>query len=132
MQNRTKMSGSTKPSQPLMSVKEEIKEEEFDDFLQEYLSGNQKVEEKPGLKHDCKTESERSPTLACKEEKSSLMEIKEENESDLRDYDRNDSPTSKLQIILYHEKILCHVLFIFTFFINTWILVNGFNLCFTQ
>ena len=114
------MSGSTEPSQLLMSVKEEIKEEEFDDFLQEYLSAIQKVEEKPGLEHDCKTESERSPTLACKEEKSSLMEIKEEDESDLRDYDRDDSPTSKLQIILYHEKqkeihtIHCHVLFIFT------------------
>ena len=83
-----------------MSVKEEIKEEEFDDFLQEYLSAIQKVEEKPGLEHDCKTESERSPTLACKEEKSTLMGIKEED--DLREYDRDDSsPTSKLQIILY-------------------------------
>ena len=82
-----------------MSVKEETKEEEFDDFLQEYLSAIQKVEGKPGLEHDCKTESERSPTLACKEEMSSLMEIKEEDESDLRDYDRDDSsPTSKLQI----------------------------------
>ena len=104
-----------------MSVKEEIKEEEFDDFLQEYLSAIQKVEGKPGLEHQCKTESERSPTLACKEEKSSLMEIKEEDESDLGEYGRDDSsPTSKLQIILYHEKqkeihtILCHVLFIFT------------------
>ena len=113
------MSGLTEPSQLLMSVKKEIKEdEEFDDFLQEYLFANQTVEEKPGLEHDCKTETERSPTLACKEEKSSLMEITEEDESDLREYD--DSPTSKLQIILYHEKlkekkhIHCNVLFIFT------------------
>ena len=99
------MSGSTEPSQLLMSVKEEIKEEEFDDFLQEYLSAIQKVEEKPGLEHDCKTESERSPTLACKEEKSTLMGFKEEDESDLRDCDLDDSsPTSKLQIILYQEK----------------------------
>ena len=105
LQDRTKMSGLTEPSQLLMSVKKEIKEdEEFDDFLQQYLFAIQTVEEKPGLEHDCKTETERSPTLACKEEKSSLMEIKEEDESDLRDYDRNDSPTSKLQIILYHEK----------------------------
>ena len=105
MQNRTKMSGSTKTSQPLMSVKEEIKEEEFDDFLQQYLSAIQKVEGKPGLEHDCKTESERSPTLACKEEKSTLMGFKEEDESDLRDCDRDDSsPTSKLHIILYQEK----------------------------
>ena len=94
MQNRTKMSGSTKPSQLIMSVKEEIKEEEFDDFLQEYLFANQTVEEKPGLEHDCKTETERSPTLACKEEKSSLMEIKEE--PDLREYGDDDSSTSKL------------------------------------
>lgn len=118
MQNRTKMSGSTKPSQLIMSVKEEIKEEEFDDFLQEYLSALQKVEGKLGLEHDCKTESERSSTLACKEKKSSLLEIKEEDELDLRDYDRDDSPTSKLQIILYHEKILCHLLFIFTFLLT--------------
>ena len=116
------MSGFTEPSQLLMSVKKEIKEdEEFDDFLQQYLFAIQTVEEKPGLEHDCKTETERSPTLACKEEKSSLMEIKEEDESDLGEYGRDDSsPTSKLQIILYHEKqkeihtILCHVLFIFT------------------
>ena len=52
-----------------MIVKKEIQEEEFDDFLQEYLFAIQKVEEKLGLKHDCKTETERSPTLACKEEK---------------------------------------------------------------
>ena len=122
LQDRTKMSGLTEPSQLLMSVKKEIKEdEEFDDFLQQYLFAIQTVEEKPGLEHDCKTETERSPTLACKEEKSSLMEIKEEDESDLREYGRDDSsPTSKLQIILYHEKqkeihtIHCHVLFIFT------------------
>src|SRR4029434_22857 len=98
IQMRSTMSGSTEPSQLLMSVKN-IKEEESDHFLQEeYLFEIQTVEEKPELEHDCKTESERSPTLACKEEKSSLMEIKEEDESDLRDYDRNDSPTSKLQI----------------------------------
>src|SRR4029434_2513317 len=76
------MSGSTEPSQLPTSVKEEIKEEEFDDFLQEYLFASQKVEEKPGLEHDCKTESERSPTVACKEEKSSMMEIKEAEASD--------------------------------------------------
>ena len=97
------MSGFTEPSQLLMSVKEEIKEEEFDDFLQQYLFALQTVEEKPGLEHGCKTETERSPTLACKEEKSSLMGIKEGDESDLREYGRDvSSPTSKLQIILYH------------------------------
>src|SRR4029434_10374069 len=70
-ENRTsEMSGFTKQTQLPPSVKQEIKEEEFDDFLQEYLSAIQKVEGKPGLEHECKTESERSPTLACKEEKS--------------------------------------------------------------
>ena len=120
-----------------MSVKEEIKEEEeFDDFLQEYLSAIQKGEEKPGLEHDCKTETERSPTLACKEEKSLLMGIKKEDESDLREYGCDDSsPTSKLQIIFLswetkentHHSLLCVI-----YIDNTWILVNGFNLCFIQ
>ena len=67
------MQGSTKPSKPLMSVKEEIKEEEFDDFLQEYLSAIQKVEEKTGLEHDCKTEIYTSPEY-------SLLEIKQESD----------------------------------------------------
>jgi len=75
------MSGSTEPSQLLMSVKN-IKEEESDHFLQEYLFEIQTVEEKPELEHDCKTETHTSPTLTCKEENSSLMEIKEEEESD--------------------------------------------------
>src|SRR4029434_2873662 len=75
------MSGSTEPSQLLMSVKN-IKEEESDHFLQEYLFEIQKVDKKPELDHDCKTETHTSPTLTCKEETSSLMEIKEEEESD--------------------------------------------------
>src|SRR4029434_3815903 len=79
-QLRSTMSGSTEPSQLLMSVKN-IKEES-DHFLQEYLFEIQTVEEKPELEHDCKTETHTSPTLTCKEENSSLMEIKEEEESD--------------------------------------------------
>src|SRR4029434_2781703 len=79
-QPRSTMSGSTEPSQLLMSVKN-IKEES-DHFLQEYLFEIQTVEEKPELEHDCKTETHTSPTLTCKEENSSLMEIKEEEESD--------------------------------------------------
>src|SRR4029434_1123484 len=79
-QPRSTMSGSTEPSQLLMSVKN-IKEES-DHFLQEYLFEIQTVEEKPELEHDCKTETHTSPTLTCKEENSSLMEIKEEDESD--------------------------------------------------
>lgn len=90
-----------------MSVKEEIKDEEFDDCLQEYLFASQKVEEKLELEHDCKTESENSPTLACKEEESTLMGIKEETESDFREYGHDDSsPTSKLQIILYDRTLV--------------------------
>ena len=87
------MSGSTEPSQLLMSVKN-IKEEESDYFPSEYLFEIQTVEEKPELKHDCKTETHTSPTLNCKEENSSLIEIKEE--PDLRECGDDDSSTSKL------------------------------------
>ena len=97
---KSNMSGSTEPSQLLMPVKEEIKEEELDDFLQEHLSAIQKVEEKPGLEHDCKTE--KSPSLTCKEENDPAMEIKEEEESDLREYGHDDSsPASELLNSLY-------------------------------
>ena len=88
------MSGSTEPSQLFMSVKN-IKEEESDHFLQEeYLFEIQTVEEKPELDHDCKTETHTSPTLSCKEENSSLIDIKEE--PDLRECVDDDSSTSKL------------------------------------
>src|SRR4029434_3934595 len=100
------MSGSTETPQLLMSVKEEIKEEEFDDFLQKYLSAIRKVEEKPGLEPDCKTEIYTSPTLTHKEEEYSPVEIKQEETSDLREYSHNDSnPTGKLHISLYHETL---------------------------
>ena len=100
------MSGSTETPQLLMSVKEEFKEEEFDDFLQQYLSAIRKVEEKPGLIHDCKTEIYTSPALTHKEEEYSLLEIKQEETSDLREYGHNDSnPTGKLHISLYHETL---------------------------
>ena len=101
---KSNMSGSTEPSQLLMPVKEEIKEEELDDFLQEHLSAIQKVEEKPGLEHDCKTE--KSPSLTCKEENDPTMEIKEEEELDLREYGHDDSsPASKLLNSLYSSNL---------------------------
>ena len=91
------MSGSTETPQLLMSVKEEFKEEEFDDFLQEYLSAIRKVEEKPGLEADCKTEIYTSPTLTHKEEKYSPLEFRQEETSDLREYGHDDcTPTGKL------------------------------------
>ena len=97
------MSGHTETSQLLMSVKEEIKEEEFDDFLQEYLSAIPKVEEKPGLEADCKTEIYTSPILTHKEDEYSPVEIKQEETSDLREYGHHDStPTGKFLISLYH------------------------------
>ena len=100
------MSGFTEPSQPLMSVKE-IKEEECDDFLQEYLT-IQTVEEKPEMECETKTEINPSPTMAMKEEKYPPMEIKDEEELDSREYgDLDSSPTSKL-------RVYCHVLCIFT------------------
>src|SRR4029434_8722433 len=89
IQLRSTMSGSTEPSQLLMSVRN-IKEKS-DHFLQEYLFEIQTVEEKPELEHDCKTETHTSPTLTGKEENSSLMEIKEEGES------RSEEHTSELQ-----------------------------------
>ncbi|XP_041960031.1 uncharacterized protein LOC121718817 isoform X4 [Alosa sapidissima] len=97
----SKMSGFTEPTLLPMPVKE-IKEEEFDDFHQEHLFAVQKEEEKPGLDHDCKTETHTSPTFNCKEEKSPLMDIKEE-ESDSREHDQKDSSTGNLQT----ETICC-------------------------
>ena len=98
------MSGFTEPSQPLTSVKKEIKEEEFDDFLQEYLYRLKTVEEKPGVEYECKTEMNTSPMITLKEENYSPMEIKEE-ELDSSEYgDFDSSPTSKL---LVNCNVLC-------------------------
>src|SRR4029434_9490345 len=94
------MSGSTETPQLLMSVKEEVKEEEFDDFLQKYLSAIPKVEEKPGLEPDCKTEIYTSPTLTHKEEEYSPVEIKQEETSDLREYGHNDA----LSALTIHQR----------------------------
>ena len=95
------MSGFTEPSHLPTSVKKDIKEEEFDDFLQEYLSTFKTVEEKPGLEYECKTEINPSPTMAMKGEKYPPMEIKDEEEFDSREYgDFNSSPTSKLSVML--------------------------------
>ena len=100
------MSGFTKPTQlPTSSVKQEIKEEEFDDFLQEYLSTTQTVEEKPRMEYECMTEMYMSPTSTLKEERYSPMEIKVEEEFDSRENDDFDSsPTSKLLVYCY---VLC-------------------------
>ena len=65
----------------------------FKQIPSEYLFEIQEVEEKPQLEHDYKTETHTSPTLTCKEENSSLMEIKEE--PDLRECGDDDSSTSK-------------------------------------
>ena len=100
------MSGFTEPSQRPTSVKKEIKEE-FDDFLQEYLSTIQTVEEKPRMDCECKTEMNTSPIMTLKEEKYSPMEIKVEEEFDLRENnDFDSSPTSKLLVY-------CYVLYIY-------------------
>src|SRR4029434_8984331 len=102
------MSGFTEQTQLPTSVKKEIKEEEFDDFLQEYLSTCKTVEEKHRMDCQCKTELNTSAIMILKEEKYSPMEIKVEEEFDLRKYDDFDfSPTSKLLVY-------CNVLFIFT------------------
>src|SRR4029434_5916933 len=102
------MSGFTEPTQLPTSVKQEIKEEEFDDFLQEYLSTCKTVEEKPVMDCECKTEMNTSAIMTLKEEKYSPMEIKDEEEFDSREYgDFDSSPTSKL--LTY-----CNVFCIFT------------------
>ena len=77
------MSIFTEPSQLPTSVKKEIKEEECDDFIQEYLSAIQTVEEKRGLECECKTEMYTPPTMTLKEKTYSPMEIKDEEEFDL-------------------------------------------------
>src|SRR4029434_9953110 len=90
------MSGFTEPSQLPTSVKREIKEEEFDYFIQDYLSTSKTVEEKPGLEYECKAEMDKSHTMTLKEEMYSSMEIKDEKELNSREYgDFDSSPTSK-------------------------------------
>ena len=114
---KSEMSGFTEPTQLPTSVKQEIKEEEFDDFLQEYLSTCKTVEEKPVMDCECKTEMNTSPIMTLKEEKYSPMEIKVEEEFDLRENnDFDSSPTSKLLVY-------CYVLYIYIY--NTCILENG-------
>src|SRR4029434_3148812 len=117
------MSGSTEPSQLLMSVKNR-KVEESDNFLQEeYLFEIQTVEERPELEHDCKTETHTSPTLTCKEENSSLMEIKEE--PDLTECGDDDSSTSKL-LTSWLSRIQIELIPMFRLdFLNTEWLANG-------
>ena len=88
-------------------MKQEIKEEEFDDFLQEYLSTTQTVEEKTGVEYEWKTEMYMSPTSTLKEERYSPMEIKVEEEFDLSESGHHvSSPTSRLLVNRY---VLCIV-----------------------
>ena len=74
-----------------MSVKKEIKEEEFDDFLYGYLLANQTVDEKLELEQNFKTEM-MSPTIPDQE---FLIptDIKEEEEEEvgLGEYGQDDS-----------------------------------------
>ena len=63
-----------------------------------YLSAIQKVEEKPGLELDCKTEIYTSPTLTHKEEEYSLLEIKQEDKSDLR------PPKTLLLLLIWKQR----------------------------
>ncbi|KAG5277850.1 hypothetical protein AALO_G00092070 [Alosa alosa] len=86
----SEMSGFTESTPLLMPVKE-IKEEEFDDFLQEHMFADQDVKGDLGLDYDCKTETHTSPTFNCKEEQSPVMEIKQEEESDLKEECQKDS-----------------------------------------
>lgn len=85
------MARFTEPTLNLLSVKKKIKDEEFDDFLQEYLSTNIK-EGYTGLEHNSKKETCTSPIY----KDSSPMAIKEE-ESELKVYGADGpSHTGKL------------------------------------
>lgn len=93
------MARFTELTHKLCLVKMDIKEEAFDDFLQEYLYSNTK-EDYTGLNHDCKTETCTSPIY--KEEDYSPMEMKEEEESELREYGADGaSETGKIQPSFY-------------------------------
>ncbi|XP_062399182.1 zinc finger protein 239-like [Sardina pilchardus] len=89
------MSRSTESSQLLVTVKDEIKEEDCDYFPQDDPFTSVKVGEKRGLEHDCKTETDTSPSLTCKEETYSQMKVKQEEETDLIEYGYDDSSTSR-------------------------------------
>ncbi|XP_041950765.1 zinc finger protein 239-like [Alosa sapidissima] len=91
------MSGFKKPSELLMSVKKEIKEEEFDDFLQEYLFRAQTADKKP--EHEHKSELSTPSTFTCKEGQDPPMESEEQEESDLRGLHDDSSPTRDVQRI---------------------------------
>ncbi|XP_076139134.1 uncharacterized protein LOC143122170 isoform X3 [Alosa pseudoharengus] len=80
------MSRYPEPSQQQpMPVKKEVKSEECYEFLQKV-----KVEETPGLEHGCKTEILAFQTFIVKEEKWSPVRIKEEEESNIREYGHSD------------------------------------------
>ncbi|KAG5277755.1 hypothetical protein AALO_G00091020 [Alosa alosa] len=65
-------------TEPLIPVKVEIKEEDFDDFLHEHILAS-KLEDNTVLEHDCKTETQTSSTY--KEEKFIPVDITEGNDS---------------------------------------------------
>ena len=100
-----------------MPVKAEIKQEECDDDV---LCAIKEVEEKSRLEHGCKTETNTSPTFSWEGEEYHLMEIKDERESDRKEYGHDDSsPTSKFLCDLYGEAFLWVCSFRFTTHLNT-------------
>lgn len=83
------MSGFTEPLELAMLVKREVKEEEFDNFLQEYLFETQL--DKPGLEQ---AKNEISSSFTNKGGTYS-QERKEAKESELREIGAKYSPSSK-------------------------------------
>ena len=94
-QNRTKMS-----SKPAKYVKEETKEEDFDDFLYSYF-----VDVKPELPQNIKTETEDSPT-ASGQDFLNTNDIKEEvkEEDDVGQHSDGGS-NAKCKSTIYHRFI---------------------------
>lgn len=75
----------------LMSVTE-IKQEEFDDFLQDFMFGTETVTS--GLDHDPETEMCITlPTFSCKRES-----VKTEEKEECEEYEHDDCSASKLLI----------------------------------
>lgn len=95
------MSTQTGPS---LLVVQEIKEEEFDDFLQEYLRANQEQEEKPDVKHEGKAETHTAPVMTGKEEESPLIDTSRPVQEE-EDYDEELCPRSKFNCLIFvgHE-----------------------------
>lgn len=89
------MSGFAESLKLPISVKEELKEEDFDDFFPEYLHAVQSSDGPPGLDYDRKNETPTSLISTYKEEDISSVKTEDGGDSGLGEYDHNISPTGR-------------------------------------